>query len=169
MFPAMITIRPASPSDEEPLGRFGGALMRQHHAADPLRFIQVKHPEAGYGRFLVSQLANPDSLVIVAEDAGTVVGYVFADVETTNWMELRGPCGIVHDIYVEEAARHRGAGRALMREAIAWIRSKGRSQVVLMTKSGNQRAQHLFARLGFRPTMLEMTLDQDAPETSDHG
>ena len=159
--PAMITIRPASTSDRDSLGRFGGALMRQHHEEDPARFIQVEHPEAGYGRFLVSQIANADSLVMVAEHAGAVIGYVFADVESTNWMELRGPCGVVHDIYVDEAARRLGAGRELMTAAIAWIRSKGRSQVVLMTKSRNGHAQQLFAKLGFRPTMIEMTLDQD--------
>lgn len=157
----MITIRPATASDLKPLGRFGGALMRQHHAADPRRFIQVEHPEAGYGRFLVSQIAEPNSLVMVAERSGTVIGYVFADVESTNWMELRGPCGVVQDIYVDEAARHEGAGRSLMNAAIAWIRSKGRSQVVLLTKDRNEHAQHLFTSLGFRPTMIEMTLDQD--------
>ncbi|HEU4724963.1 MAG TPA: GNAT family N-acetyltransferase [Candidatus Eisenbacteria bacterium] len=157
----MVTIRPATPADEAALGRFGGALMRQHHAADPKRFIQMDHPEAGYGRFLVSQIANPDSLIMVAEHAGAVVGYVFADVEPMNWMELRGPCGVVQDIYVDEGARRLGAGRGLMDAAIAWIRSKGRAQVVLMTKTRNVHAQDLFTRLGFRPTMMEMTLDQE--------
>jgi GNAT superfamily N-acetyltransferase len=135
--------------------------MCQHHAADPKRFIQVEHPEAGYGRFLVSQLSNPNSRVMVAEHSGTVIGYVFADVESTNWMELRGPCGIVHDVYVDESARRLGAGRELLNAAIAWIRSEGRSQVVLLTKSRNEPALHLFTTLGFRPTMIEMTLDQD--------
>jgi len=97
----MIAIRTATASDQERLGRYGGALMRQHHDDDPRRFLQVDHPESGYGRFLVSQLANPDSLVMVAEHSGTVIGYIFADVEATNWMELRGPCGVVHDIYVD--------------------------------------------------------------------
>ena len=157
----MITIRPATTLDQESLGRFGGALMRQHHDADPKRFIQVEHPEAGYGRFLVSQISNPNSLVMVAEHSGAVIGYVFADVESTNWMELRGPCGVVQDIYVDEAARRVGAGRELMVAAIAWIRSKGRSQVVLLTKSRNEHAQRLFTTLGFRPTMIEMTLDQE--------
>jgi ribosomal protein S18 acetylase RimI-like enzyme len=157
----MIAIRTATASDQERLGRYGGALMRQHHDDDPRRFMQVEHPEAGYGRFLVSQLSNPDSLVMVAEHSGIVIGYIFADVESTNWMELRGPCGVVHDIYVDETARHLGAGRELMRAAISWIRSKGRSQVVLMTKSRNEHAHRLFATLGFRPTMIEMTLDQD--------
>ena len=137
----------------------GGALMRQHHATDPRRFIQVEHPEAGYGRFLVSQLGNPDVVVLVAERAGAVVGYVFADVEGTSWRDLRGPCGFVHDVFVTEAERGRGAGAELMRAAIEWMRSKGRNQVVLSTMTQNEHAQRLFARLGFRPTMVEMTLD----------
>jgi ribosomal protein S18 acetylase RimI-like enzyme len=157
----MIQVRRATEADRESLGRFGGALMRQHHAADPRRFIQVDHPEAGYGRFLVSELSNPNSLVMVADQDGTVVGYVYADVEGTSWMDLRGPCGVVHDVFVDDAARRLGAGRALMRAAIEWIRSKGRSQVVLLTKSGNAHAQALFGALGFRSTMIEMTLDQE--------
>ena len=158
----MITIRRASASDQEALGRYGGALMRQHHSADARRFVQVEHPEAGYGRFLVSRLGDPDSVVLVAEDAGYVVGYVFADVEGTSWKDLRGPCGYVHDVYVDEAARRHGAGRALMHAAVEWIRSKGRTQIVLLTMTRNEHAQRLFAALGFRPTMLEMTLDVDA-------
>ena len=160
----MPTVRLATPSDQEALGRYGAALMRQHHAADARRFIQVEHPEAGYGRYLVSRLADPDSLVMVAEEAGRVVGYVYADVEGTSWKDLRGPCGYVHDVYVDDGARRGGAGRALMRAAIDWIRSRGRTQIVLFTKTGNAHAQRLFAALGFRPTMLEMTLDQDPAE-----
>jgi ribosomal protein S18 acetylase RimI-like enzyme len=156
----VLRVRPATASDQEALGRYGAALMRQHHAADPRRFIDVEHPEAGYGRFLVSQIQNPESLVIVAEDDGRVIGYVYADVEGTSWMELRGPSGVIHDIYVDETTRHRGAGRALMRTAIEWIWSRGRTQIVLLTKTKNEHAQHLFAAVGFRPTMIEMTLDR---------
>lgn len=155
----MTTVRPATAADQEALGRFGGALMHQHHASDPRRFIQVEHPEAGYGRFLVSRLSDPDSVVLVAEQEGAVVGYIYADVESTSWMDLRGPCGVVHDVYVDESARRLGAGRTLVRAAIDWIRSKGRSQVVLLTRTDNQHARQLFTTLGFRPTMIEMTLD----------
>lgn len=161
----MINLRPATPSDEAALGRYGAALMRQHHASDPRRFILTDRPEAGYGRFLVSQIGNSDCLVLVAELTNQVVGYVFADIESTSWKDLRGPCGYIHDVYVDERARGQGTGRELMRAAITWIHSRGRSQVVLWSKSGNDAAQRLFAGLGFRDTMIEMTLDA---ETSPH-
>jgi GNAT superfamily N-acetyltransferase len=153
------TLRPAVPGDQEALGRYGAALMRQHHASDPERFILTASPEAGYGRFLVSQLADPESLVLVAERAGAVVGYVYASLEPVSWRDLRGPCGFVHDVYVDAAARHTGVGRGLVQAAIEWSRSHGRSQVVLWSKARNGDAQRLFTALGFRSTMNEMTLD----------
>ena len=159
-----IRIRPATKFDEAALGPLGGALMRQHHASDPRRFILVERPEAGYGRFLVSRLADPDYLVLVAELSNEVVGYVLASIEPTSWRDLRGPCGFIHDVYVHERARRQGAARQLLRAAFDWIRSRGMSQVVLWSKSGNETAQRLFAHLGFRETMVEMTLDLGGPE-----
>lgn len=156
----MIRIRPAKASDQEALGRFGAALMRQHHAADPRRFILAEQPERGYGRFLVSELEDPGSLVLVAEHEDEVVGYVYAGLEPMSWMDLRGPCGYIHDVYVDERARRQGAARELVRAAIEWSRARGRSQVVLSSEWKNHAAQRLFESLGFRPTMVEMTLDR---------
>jgi len=160
----MTSVRPASKSDLLALGRFGAALMRQHHAADPRRFVLTDRPEEGYGRFLVSQLGKPDSLVLVAERANEIVGYVFAGIEPTSWRDLRGPCGFIHDVYVQESARSQGTGQSLLRAAIAWAHSRGMAQVVLYSKSGNDAAQRLFAKLGFRETMVEMTLDGEPSE-----
>jgi ribosomal protein S18 acetylase RimI-like enzyme len=159
---SMITIRKAMQSDESALGRYGAALMRQHHAADPRRFIIVEHPESGYGRFLVSMLDDPECLVLAAESAGEVVGYVFAGLEPLSWKDLRGPCGFVHDVYVDERARGQGAGHALVQAAIEWIHSQGRSQVVLGSAWNNSTAQRLFEHLGFRRTMVEMTRDGES-------
>jgi ribosomal protein S18 acetylase RimI-like enzyme len=163
----LTTIRPATSSDASALGPLGAALMRQHHASDPRRFLIVDRPEAGYGRFLVSQLADPDSLVLVAEESNQVVGYVFAQIVPTSWRDLRGPCGFIHDVYVREHVRRRGTGEALLRAAVAWVRSRGMSQIGLMSKSGNASAQRLFAKLGFRDTMVEMTLDLEVSGPSD--
>jgi len=157
----MIRIRLAAASDEAALGRMGAALMRQHHDVDPRRFIITARPEAGYGRFLVSVLADPDYFVRVAESDGEVVGYVLAGIEPTSWMDLRGPCGAIHDVYVEEKARRSGAGQQLLGAALDWILTKGMSQVVLSTITRNEPAKHLFAKMGFRETMVEMTFDRD--------
>jgi ribosomal protein S18 acetylase RimI-like enzyme len=156
----MATIRHATPSDQTALGRYGAALMRQHHESDPRRFILTERPELGYGRFLVSQLDDAECLVMVAEEEGQVVGYVYASLEPLSWRDLRGPCGFIHDVFVDSSTRRRGIGRELVSAAVAWIHSHGMSQVVLWSKSKNESAQRLFAGLGFRSTMIEMTLDR---------
>ena len=152
-----ITIRSATRTDERALGRYGGALMRQHHAFDAPRFILSENPEAGYGRFLVSQLEEPDTVVLVAERAGEVVGYAFASLEPMSWKDLRAACGFLHDVYVDAPSRRAGAGMRLVSSAIEWLESRGAPRVVLTSAARNEEAQRFFERLGFRHTMVEMT------------
>lgn len=152
-----VTIRPATPADEAALGRYGGALMRQHHDFDPQRFIRSENPEQGYGRFLVSQLNEDEAFVLVAERAGLVVGYTFAGLEPMSWKELRAACGYVHDVFVDPAVRGAGVGERLVRAAIERLEAMGAPRVVLWSAARNEGAQRLFAKLGFRRTMIEMT------------
>ncbi len=144
------------------LGRLGAALMRVHHAFDTRRFLPPgDHPEQGYGWFLGSQIDQDDIIVLVAEQDGDVVGYVFAGVEPLSWKELRDEAGFVHDLLITDAARHHGIGQALLDAAIAWLRGKGMARVMLWTADANAGAQRLFSRRGFRRTMVEMTLEVD--------
>lgn len=158
-----ITIRPATLADEAALGRYGAALMRQHHALDPERFVLAEQPEAGYGRFLVSEIGDPDSMVLVAERDGEIVGYIYAALEPMSWKELRAACGYVHDVFIDDRVRHQGVARRLMRAAIEWATSRGMPRLVLSTAAGNTLAQRLFESLGFRRTMVEMALELKAP------
>lgn len=151
-------IRRATEADVPALGRLGGLLMRAHHGFDPQRFLEPgSNPEAGYGRFLRSQLREEDAAVFVAEKAGIVVGYVFAALEPLSWKELRDACGFIHDVAVEEADRGAGVATALVEAAVEWLRTRGAPRVVLWTADRNAAAQRVFERLGFRRTMAEMT------------
>ncbi len=158
MSQSTIHIRPATPADLPALGRLGALLLRVHHAFDPRRFMAPRdHAEQGYARFLGSQLGDPETVVLVAEREGVVVGYVYAGLEPQSWKELRDACGFVHDVAVDEAARRDGAATALLAAAEDWLRQHGAPRVVLWTADRNAAAQRLFERAGFRRTMLEMT------------
>ena len=151
-------IRRAIEADGPALGRLGGMLMRSHHAFDPERFMAPgDDPEAGYEWFLRTQLAEDHAVVLVAEQGGVVIGYVFAALEPLSWKELRDACGFIHDIAVDEKDRRSGVATALMEAAMAWLRSRGAPRVVLGTAERNPAAQRLFEKLGFRRTMIEMT------------
>ena len=155
---APFVIRRATEKDVPALGRLGALLMRTHYSFDPQRFLTPgTGAEAGYGRFLGSQLDEDDSAVFVAEKDGAVIGYVFAGLEPMSWRELRDACGFIEDVAVEEVGRRLGIANALIEAAIDWLRSRGAPRVMLWTADKNDAAQRLFDRLGFRRTMVEMT------------
>ena len=154
----MTTIRPAVRADLPAVGRLGALLVRTHHELDPERFIPATPRTAdGYAGFLGTQLDNPDAVVLVAEREDEVIGYAYAGVEGHDWMALRGPAGVLHDLVVDPAERGRGVARMLLEAAVAWLRERGAPRVVLSTAERNEPAQRLFARAGFRRTMVEMT------------
>lgn len=156
--PNGVTIRRATAADLPVLGRLGAMLLRSHYAFDPLRFMAPRgDPETGYAWFLGSQLAEDDVALFVAERAGIVVGYVYAGLEPQSWKELREAAGFVHDVAVVAEAQRHGVARALVDAACEWLRSVGAPRVVLWTAEKNEGAQRLFAGLGFRRTMIEMT------------
>src|SRR5215204_5839800 len=158
-------VRRATPADLRRIGRLGALLVEEHHGFDPQRFLAASRgtPE-GYASFISTQLEDPDAVVLVADDGGGVIGYAYAAIEGYDYMALRGPAGVVHDILVEPEYRGRGVGRMLLDAALAFLKAHGAPRVVLTTAEGNEAAQRLFARAGFRRTMIEMTreLDGDA-------
>lgn len=154
-----VAIRRAVPEDVPSLGQLGALLVRAHHAFDAQRFIApTTDTPQGYGEFLGSQLAEPDVLVFVATtQADGVIGYLYAGIEGHDWMSLRGPAGVLHDMVVDPAHRGHGTGRLLLEAALAEFKARGAPMAVLSTAARNEAAQRLFARMGFRPTMVEMT------------
>jgi ribosomal protein S18 acetylase RimI-like enzyme len=159
-----VSIRPATPADLAAIGRLGALLVRIHHDFDPERFIAATpQTEHGYGSFLGTQLDKPNIVILVAERDGEVVGYTYAGVEGNDYMSLRGPAGVLYDIVVDPGHRGQGVGRRLLDATLAALQAKGAPRVVLSTAERNEPAQRLFARAGFRRTMIEMTRELDAP------
>jgi GNAT superfamily N-acetyltransferase len=155
---APVAIRRAEERDVPELGRLGADLMRAHYAFDAQRFLAPgADPENGYAWFLGTQLRDPDAAIFVAERDGRVVGYVYAGIEPRSWKELRDVAGFIHDVLVVDGARGAGIGARLMRAASDWLATRGVARVMLWTAERNDAAQRLFARLGFRRTMIEMT------------
>jgi ribosomal protein S18 acetylase RimI-like enzyme len=156
--PQPFTIRRATRHDLPSLARLGGALVRMHHAFDGDRFVSLApDPERRYGAFLADQMIRRDATVLVAEHDGQVVAYLFAAIEDASMKELRDEAGYIHDVMVDDSARRLGIAAALVEAATDWLRERGARRVLLWTAPRNEAAQRLFTRLGFRPTMVEMT------------
>jgi ribosomal protein S18 acetylase RimI-like enzyme len=161
-------IRAATHHDLPALGTLGALLMRVHNAFDQHRFLPPGDaPEDGYAWFLGTQLRERDVAIFVAEIDGIVQAYVYAALEPLSWKELRGPAGFIHDIVVADSARRSGVATQLLEAARAWLAERGAPRVMLWTAAQNHAAISLFAGLGFRQTMIEMTLELEG--TADGG
>ena len=156
--PSALRIRPASSADLPALGRLGALLVGMHHAFDEARFLPATpDTQQGYASFLATQLGRPNIVVLVAERAGEVLGYAFSRMEGVDYMSLRGPAGVLHDLVVDPAHRGQGIGRRLLDATLSALAARGAPRVVLSTAERNEAAHRLFTSAGFRPTMIEMT------------
>jgi ribosomal protein S18 acetylase RimI-like enzyme len=68
---------------------------------------------------------------------------------------------VLYDIVVDPVHRGHGVGWLLLDATLAALKARGAPRVVLSTADQNEAAQRLFARAGFRRTMVEMTRELD--------
>jgi ribosomal protein S18 acetylase RimI-like enzyme len=152
-------VRPATHTDLEAAALLGAEIVRLHHATDPKRFFLIDDVEGGYAAWLAHELKRPGAVVLVAAQGEAIVGYAYGAIEDRDWGILADSHGALHDICVTASARRSGVGRALMRGMIEHLKELGAPQILLRAMVQNLAAQRLAAEFGFRPTMLEMTLE----------
>lgn len=162
----MVLVRDMTAGDLGAVGTLAEALVALHHRWDAARFFTTPDVAEGYRRFFTSQLGAEGVLLLSAELDGRVVGYLYGTVEGRDWARLLDPHGAVHDVFVEAGARRHGVARALLEAARERFAERGLARVVLSSATANDEGQALFRALGYRPTMVELTLDL-APRSSE--
>jgi len=107
---------------------------------------QLSPDRQGPTRFELGQvLEAPGTVVLLARDEEEIVG-------TLTLLLYRIPTGArgwMHDVVVDDAARGRGVGEALTREALELARDAGVENVHLTTRRHREAAHRLYRRLGF--------------------
>lgn len=152
-------IRRMAQADLAAVGVLAGKLLRLHTDWDRLRFLTPDDPERGYARWFSSQLPRSEVILLVAEDDQGICGYTYAAMEGRSYNDLLDAHAKLHDIFVDERTRRRGVARRLLEETMRIAREQGAPRMVLSTATQNAPGQALFAAVGFRPTMIEMTAE----------
>jgi GNAT superfamily N-acetyltransferase len=162
--PPELEIRAATSEDLPACARLGARLSRMHHRLDRSRFLTVPDLEAGYAWWLARERRNRKAVVLVAVRRGAggreaVVGYAYGRLEPRDWNTLREACGVGIDLMVEPRWRRRGVGGRLVEALAEALRARGAPRLVIQVADRNPGAARAFARLGFRTTMLELTME----------
>lgn len=136
-----IGIRRALTQDLEALVRLLGEIHVGESEIDP-------PGEAKAASVFDAVLAQPGRTLLVAEEAGRVVGS--ADVLVVpNLTHGAAPWAIVENVVVAEESRRKGIGRSLMQEAIALARATGCYKVQLLSNRKRNEAHLFYLGLGF--------------------
>jgi ribosomal protein S18 acetylase RimI-like enzyme len=148
-----ITIRRARRDDvgvivamlaDDPLGR------GRERLEEPL-------PPSYFRAFEALEQASHIQLVVAQEAGGAVVGCLQLCV--LPGLSSQGASrGLIEDVRVASHCRSRGIGEQLVRWAVAEARARDCRLVELLTHNSRVDAQRFYARLGFQPSHVGMTL-----------
>ncbi len=113
--------------------------------------VAVKYREA---------MVSEDSLVVVAEENGDVVGMAYAEARVPSRfsderaLELSG-------VVVRAGHRGRGVGRAMVGEMARFAKDKGVDWIELKSFWPNETAMGFWRALGFTPRVVQLVAEAD--------
>lgn len=110
---------------------------------------QLGYPSttAEIARRLAELLDNSEHAVFVAENSGTLVGWIH--VVATHSLTAHAP-GEISGLVVDEQHRGHGLGQLLMARAEKWAREKGCGSIRLRSNVVRSRAHAFYERRGYR-------------------
>jgi GNAT superfamily N-acetyltransferase len=157
---AEFRVREARRADAEAIGAFWYALMSHHHRLDP-RVHVSREGQQQYIRHTLAMIRSRDARVLVAEDTatGTLLGYLMGELQSRSFAVNIGVYGFISDMFVLEARRHEGIGRALFEEMRRWFALRGANAIELYASVVNAESQGFWKAMGLEPFLTLMHLD----------
>jgi len=114
-------------------------------------------PASYFRAFEVLEHASHIQLVVAEDEDGAVIGCLQLCI--LPGLSSQGASrGLIEDVRVATHCRSRGVGEKIVQWAVAEARAKGCALVELLTHSTRVDAQRFYARLGFQPSHVGMTL-----------
>jgi N-acetylglutamate synthase-like GNAT family acetyltransferase len=130
-------------------------------ADDPLgsgrEWLEDPLPASYFRAFEALEHASHIQLVVAEDEDGAVIGCLQLCI--LPGLSSQGASrGLIEDVRVATHCRSRGVGEKIVQWAVAEARAKGCALVELLTHSTRVDAQRFYARLGFQPSHVGMTL-----------
>lgn len=148
-------VRPGKRDDAAAAATLWMKSAEEHTAYDPV-YTTSPDAEKIMRRFLADLSSSSHSCLFVAEildgsgEPVETAGFLSGEIREGSPAFSPKTWAAVEDIYVTEAYRSRGLGRALVDACSEWARDKGADGVSLQVAAGNKRARKFYDELGFR-------------------
>lgn len=149
------TIRRATVADLPAIVARWIELMAAHAPIDDALYATAEHGPGTYRAFVRRHMGKTSSIVLVAESAGDVHGYLLGGKGRRGPTYAIGEVGMIFDLAVSPDARRNGIGRALVDAALEWFDARGLSHVQVNFSMSNPSAAQFWPALGFEPFLCE--------------
>ncbi|MBP6014251.1 MAG: GNAT family N-acetyltransferase [Alphaproteobacteria bacterium] len=146
-----VVIRDADLARDKPsIQRFMAGLNLFESAFEPNRDLAPGVPER-WLKDLLARVRAKQGRMFVADDGGVLLGWAacHADQYDVYVREEDRAFGYVEELYVDEAARGRHIGRALLKACEDHFRSLGLKSVLIGALNGNARAIAAYRAAGY--------------------
>ena len=152
----MIEIRAARPDDIDGLVDLWKELAKTHERLDS-RFKLVEKAEDIWRKHILSVISNQDCRVLVAVEAGALVGYINGVIGSMSPIFLQRAHGNIDDLYVAKTHRRRGIATKLLEELLGWFCSRGITRYQTSFSVRNPEAEAFWRSAGFQESMRKVT------------
>lgn len=142
--PVNLLVRPARPNDVSMLSAFFNDAWKEA-GPDALGFTGATDEairEIASEEFLKKMLSSPRVFMVVAEEAGKIIGFSSVRRIGEREAELAG-------IVVLESETGRGVGTKLLRKALEGAKKRRFSLILVKTEVANERAVNFYRKAGF--------------------
>lgn len=143
-----ITIRKATIKDMPSVLKLWTKLMEFHRKLSK-NFEPADDAEKAWESFAKEQLDEQDSLLMVAEVSGNIIGFTLVSIQSNIPVFKIKRYGVIYDFFVDEAFRRRGIGRKLFDFAREWFEQKGVEHLQLSVVHHNPVGQEFWRAMGF--------------------
>lgn len=133
-------------------------MVAHHRRLDP--YYKPFSSFEGLEEEIGAWLSNKDMLVLVAEEAGVIVGYAQVSVEPAPAYAAVKKIGIIYDVFVPPQHRRKSIARHLVHDAFRWFEKKNVKHIELNVDMRNEEAMAFWAAIGFSPYKIRMRLDR---------
>jgi len=146
------------PRDRATMLDFILGLQHFEHQFEPNRRLDAAVAE-DYLAPLLRTIAEKGGRIFIAEDAGGRPigwGVVHEDADDIYVIESERRFAYIAELFLVEAARGMGVGRALIGACEGWARARGLGILKIGVLPGNARAKAVYERAGFTPYALRL-------------
>jgi GNAT superfamily N-acetyltransferase len=134
-----LLIRPAKESDREAILFLIDSLAAFEKLPPPDETARERLMQDAFG-------PRPRYEILLAESNATVIAYAFFFETYSSFLAL--PSLYLEDLFVLEAYRGKGAGKALLRAVVAEAKNRACGRVEFMVLDWNKRARQFYETLG---------------------